>query len=233
MGSTLQSNRIAQSLEILVVFFLAFIIIKIAQPFVGDNPILRQSIVWVANVAMLTMVWAGLRLRGQSWAYFGLNLESVNLRTFLLSLLVFVAAVFGFVIGAIIMANIAGVPENANMSGYNYLQGNLPMLLGVLVAVFFVSSFGEEVIYRGFLITRISEMGGNGKMWLKITVLISAIIFGLVHFEWGVAGMVQTGFMGLALGTSYLLVKRNLWVLVLAHAYMDATLMIQMYLGGL
>ena len=97
------------------------------------------------------------------------------------------------------------------MSGYNYLQGNLPMLPGALLGIFIVSSFGEEVIYRGFLITRISEMAGNSKNWVKIAVLISAIIFGLAHFEWGLMGMVQTGFMGLALGISFLFVKRNLW----------------------
>ena len=84
----------------------------------------------------------------------------------------------------------------------------------------------------GYLITRISEMAGNSKNWLKIAVLISAIIFGLAHFAWGLMGMVQTGFMGLALGISFLFVKRNLWVLILAHAYMDTILMIQMYLGG-
>ena len=82
------------------------------------------------------------------------------------------------------------------------------------------------------LITRISKMGGNSKNWVKIAVLITAIIFGLAHFEWGLMGMVQTGFMGLTLGISFLFVKRNLWVLILAHAYMDAILMIQMYLGG-
>ena len=48
---------------------------------------------------------------------------------------------------------------------------------------------------------------------------------------WGVMGIMQTTFMGLALGISYLLVKRNLWVLILAHAYMDTVLMVQMYLG--
>ncbi len=231
-GSVLQSHKIGQFLEILSIFTMAFIIVKVAQPFVGENPILRQSIVWAANIVMLFMVWLGLRLRGQGWTHFGLSSKYVNLRTVLLSLLVFVVAVLGFIVGSIIMANIAGIPEGADMSGYNYLQGNLPMLLGALLAVFIVSSFGEEVIYRGFLITRISEMGGNGKNWLKVAVLISAIIFGLVHFEWGLTGIVQTGFMGLALGISFILVKRNLLALVLAHAYLDAILMIQMYLGG-
>ena len=41
--------------------------------------------------------------------------------------------------------------------------------------------------------------------------------------------MVQTGLMGLALGVSYLVVGRNLWVTILAHGYMDTILVVQMY----
>jgi membrane protease YdiL (CAAX protease family) len=37
--------------------------------------------------------------------------------------------------------------------------------------------------------------------------------------------------MGLALAASYLLVRRNLWVLVLAHACIDTLLLVQLYLG--
>ena len=45
------------------------------------------------------------------------------------------------------------------MSSYEYLQGNLPMLLLSLAGVYIVSSFGEEVLYRGFLINRLAEIG--------------------------------------------------------------------------
>lgn len=231
LGTALRQNRAAQLAEILSVFFVAFVIIAVGRPFAGDNPVLRQTVVWIANVAMLSVVWLGLRLRGQRLAHIGLISGVRKLRTLALSLVVFVAAMIGFAVGSIVMANIVGIPQSADMSGYNYLQGNLPMLVGALLAVFVVSSFGEEVIYRGFLITRIAEMGGSGKTWSRIAVLISAIVFGLVHFQWGPMGIVQTGFMGLALGISFILVKRNLWILVLAHAYMDAILMIQMYLG--
>ena len=62
-------------------------------------------------------------------------------------------------------------------------------------------------------------------------LVISAIVFGFAHFDWGVVGIVQTTFMGLALAASYLLVKRNLWVLILAHAYIDTLLLVQLYLG--
>lgn len=232
LGAALRRNNFAKILEIIVVFSVAFAIIKLAQPFVGENPLVRQSVVWIANVTMLILVWLGLKLRGESWNHLGLSRKFLTLKSFLLSLVVFVAALAGFVLGSIIMANIIGIPESADMSGYNYIQGNLPMLIGALISVFIVSSFGEEVIYRGFLITRIAEMGTGSRNWIRGAVLISSIIFGLVHFEWGLMGIVQTGFMGLALGISFIVLKRNLWILVFAHAYMDAILMIQMYFGA-
>lgn len=232
LETALRNNRAVQILEIVLVFLAAFGILAAARPFVGDNPLLSQSVVWVANVVMLLLIWLGLRLRGQGWKHFGLSRENFNLRTFLYSIPVFIAGIIAFVAGSVIMVNITGSPEGADMSGYNYLQGNLPLLIAALLAVFIVSSFGEEVIYRGFLISRISEMGGSSKRWVRAAVLVSSLLFGLVHFDWGLTGIVQTTFMGLALGIAYLLVKRNLWVLVLAHAYMDAILLIQLYAGG-
>jgi membrane protease YdiL (CAAX protease family) len=215
------------------VFVVAAAMVFGVAPLVGENPLARQGVVWVANVLMLVVVWLGLRRRGQNWEHFGLSFRRANwraiIRAVLLSFVVFVAAIAAFAVGAIVMANLIGRPESADMSGYNYLQGNLPMLILALVAVFIVSSFGEEVIYRGFLINRIAELGSGNKTAWRLAAAISAIIFGFVHFDWGLAGMVQTGFMGLALALSYLFVKRNLWITILAHAYMDAILLLQMY----
>jgi membrane protease YdiL (CAAX protease family) len=104
------------------------------------------------------------------------------------------------------------------------------MLILTLMGVYIVSSFGEEVVYRAFLINRISELGLNTKYGKMATVLISAVIFGLAHYTWGPTGMVSTGLMGLAMGICYLRFKKKLWILVLAHAYLDTFLLIQVYL---
>ena len=154
------------------------------------------------------------------------------MKMFLLSLLVFVLAVAGFIIGSIVMANITGIPESANMSGYDYLKDNIGMLLLTLGGVYIVSSFGEEVVYRAFLINRIAELGQGKKNATIIAVILSSIIFGLAHYEWGPMGIVQTGFMGLALGICYIKLKKRLWILILAHVYMDTILMVQMYLAS-
>ena len=236
IGMQLQTSQLFKVGEILLVFIAAYVIISLTKPLAGDDPILNQASVWIANVAMLLIVWAGLKLRGQSWMHFGLSFKRVSWRQgvklFLLSLLVFVLAMAGFIIGSIIMANITGIPESADMSGYAYLENNIGMLILTLVGVYIVSSFGEEVIYRAFLINRLSELGKETKTATIIAVMCSSIIFGLVHYDWGPMGIVQTAFMGLVLGICYIKIKKKLWILILAHAYMDTILMVQMYLAS-
>ncbi|WP_445385810.1 CPBP family intramembrane glutamic endopeptidase [Robiginitalea sp. IMCC44478] len=236
LGNQLHKNKLVKAGEILLLFIFTYTFIKLIMPLAGDNPLLIQAVVWTANILMLIYVWIGLKLRGESWKDFGLVFGSISLRSAvkvtLLSLLVFVLAIAGFIIGSVIMANITGIPEGANMSGYDYLKGNIWMLIITLAGVYIVSSFGEEVIYRGFLINRISQIGNDSKKATIIAVILSSIIFGLIHYAWGPMGIVQTGFMGLALGISYIKLKKRLWILVLAHAYMDTILMAQLYMAS-
>ncbi len=235
IGRALLTNKAAQVAEFLAVAGVAGVVILGGLPWAGEDPLARQGVVWVANVLMLVVVWVGLRLRGQSWAHFGLSFRPAGRRTVLRaivqSLIVFVAAAAAFAVGAVVMANIVGMPEPADMSGYDFLRGNLPLFLLCLFGVYIVSSFGEEVIYRAFLINRIAELGSGGKAAWRLAVVLSAIAFGLVHYEWGPAGIVQTGLTGLALGIAYLVVGRNLWVNILAHAYLDTALLLPIYFG--
>jgi membrane protease YdiL (CAAX protease family) len=225
----------ANALQILLVFLVAFLVVLAGWSLVGDDPFARHVVVWVANVAMLVTIWIGLRVRGQTWEHLGLSFRfggrRALVRSVLQSIVVLIAALAAFVAGSVLTMNLAAAPESADMSGYEYLHGNLPMLLLALAAVYLVSSFGEEVVYRGFLMTRLAEMGKGTRVAWGTALVISAIVFGLAHFDWGVVGIIQTTFMGLALAASYLLVKRNLWVLILAHAYIDTLLLVQLYLG--
>lgn len=192
--------------------------------------------VWLANVVMLLAIYRCLRVRGQGWRHVGLRPDVLDPkllgRAIIHSALVFVVAIFAFAIGAILMANIFGIPEPADMSKYDYLQGNLALTILALASVYFVSSFAEEVIYRGFMITRLIEIGDGKTAAHVLAITVSSLVFGLVHSDWGVPGMVQASFMGVALGIAFLVVHRNLWVTILAHAYMDTILILQMYFAG-
>jgi len=234
IGYLLNTNVIVKISEILLVFILAFALIKLLTPYAGDNQLLKMGIIWCTNIFMLFLVWLGIKLRGQKLSDFGLTFGRINLkeslRIVLRSLLVCILASVGFIVGTIIMANITGMPESADMSNYEYLQNNIFMLILSLIGVYIVSSFGEEVVYRAFLINRISELGLDSKYGKMATVVISAVIFGFAHYEWGPAGIVSTAIMGLVLGIFYVKFKKKLWILVLAHAYMDTILLVQIYL---
>jgi hypothetical protein len=236
VGGLLNTNKIAKISEILLVFILAFALFKILKPYAGDNLLLKMGIIWCINILMLILVWLGIKLRGQKWTDFGLTFGRINLkgslRIFLRSLLVCILGLSGYILGSIIMANISGMPESADMSNYEYFHDNIFLLILTLIGVYIVSSFGEEVVYRAFLINRISELGFDSKYGKMATVLISAVIFGLVHFEWGPTGVVSTGLMGLVMGIFYLKFKKKLWILVLAHAYLDTILLVQVYMAS-
>jgi len=227
------ASKTLQFAEFAAVFGVPAVILAFAGPMAADNPVAIQAVVWVANVTALLLVYAGLRLRGQTWAHFGLAIgkprRAAVVRTLLLSIPVFVVASAAFLLATAVMANMPGVPERADMSGYNFLYHNLPMLLLSLFGVYIVSSFGEEVIYRAFLITRIEEMGGGGNAVHRFAVLVSAVVFGLVHFQWGIVGIGQTALVGLVFALAYVKLKRNLWINVLAHGYMDTILLVQLF----
>ena len=236
VGRLLRERTDAKLIELILVAAVACAMIAIGWRLVGDRPLARQAVVWFANLVMLGMIWLGLRLRGQTWEHFGLALRFPGwprlLRMLLQSMLVLVVALVAFVAGGILASTLGPAPEGADMTRYSYLQGNLPMLLMALAAVYVVSSFGEEVVYRGFLMTRVTELSRSGKPQWTWAAVISAVVFGLAHFDWGVVGIVQTTLMGVALAVSYLAVKRNLWVLVLAHVYIDTLLLVQLHLGS-
>ena len=104
-------------------------------------------------------------------------------------------------------------------------------LLLVLAGVYVVSSFGEEALFRGYLMTRCLEWFGDDRKGRWLAVAVSTVIFALIHYEWGLAGMVQTGFMGAVLAVAYLRTGRNLWVNVVAHMILDTLLLVQLYLA--
>ena len=235
LGQLLETSTYVKILEVIFVFLVAFLFIKTFISNKDSNLLYNQAIIWFANIIMLSIVFLGLKLRNQNLSHFGFSFKKFNwkfgLKTVFQSIIVFILTLAGFIIGSIIMIKITGVPENSDMSNYAYLKDNIWMLFLTLGGIYIVSSFGEEVIYRAFLINRISELRLGNKVLKIFAIFFSAIVFGFAHYSWGIMGIVQTTFMGLALGFSYIYLKKRIWVLILAHAYMDTILMLQLYFG--
>ena len=122
------------------------------------------------------------------------------------------------------------MPE-PDLSRYDSITGNLSAAITMALILPLTASIPEEVIYRGFLIGRLSDVFGTNKRGASITVLVQALAFGSAHFMWGVGGMIVTVMMGIVWGTAYLLCGRNLWIVILAHSTGHILFVIQLYLG--
>jgi len=80
-----------------------------------------------------------------------------------------------------------------------------------LAIVWVFAGFGEELGYRGYLLTRAADLGNRSKPAYLAATAYVALLFGFGHFYKGPAGVVDSTCSGLVLGGVYLLSGRNLW----------------------
>jgi membrane protease YdiL (CAAX protease family) len=142
-------------------------------------------------------------------------------------LVVFIAAQS---LAPLLVSSFISVPE-PDFSRYDTISGNLGAAIVMALILPLTASIPEEVIYRGFLIGRLSDIFGRGFGGTSLTVLVQALIFGSIHFQWGIGGMIMTFIMGIVWGTAYLLFGRNLWIVILAHSAGHILFVVQLYLG--
>ena len=88
-------------------------------------------------------------------------------------------------------------------------------------------------MWRGYLMNRVVDLVGSTTLAWGIALIGSAAIFGIIHFYQGPLGIIRTGVAGLLFGIVYLIVgRRNLWILIIAHALIDTVSFVFMFLNG-
>ena len=103
------------------------------------------------------------------------------------------------------------------------IAGNLRLYLLMLAISWISGGFAEEMFFRGFLITRLQAALDGVKFASVLAVLLPALLFGYVHIYYqGLHGYFNAGMVGLVFESFFLLYKRNLWPLVLAHGFINS-----------
>lgn len=118
-----------------------------------------------------------------------------------------------------------------DLSRYDSIAGNLTAAIGMALVLPLTASIPEEIIYRGFLVERLSAIFGRDFKGATIAIFLQSLLFGAIHYQWGIGGMLMTVIMGIVWGCAYLLCGRNLWVVIIAHSAGHILLVVQLYLG--
>ena len=100
-----------------------------------------------------------------------------------------------------------------------------------LAIVWTFAAFGEELGYRGYLLSRAADLGNRSKLAWLLALLYVCVLFGFGHFYKGPAGVLDSAWSGLVLGSVYLLTRRNLWASILAHGLCDTAAIVAVFLG--
>ena len=118
-----------------------------------------------------------------------------------------------------------------DVSIFRAVIGDQRQLAISLLLSWTTAAFAEETVYRGWITTRVAELGRFSKHAWMAAIVVSSIVFGLVHTYQGLSGMIATGLTGVVLGWLYLATGRNLWAPIIAHGVMDTSGLVMIYFG--
>ena len=128
----------------------------------------------------------------------------------------------------LLVAPFFDLPE-PDMSRYDAVRGNLAAAVSLALLLPLTAAIPEEILYRGFLIERLARVFAGTKGAPVLAVLAQALMFGSVHFQWGIGGIVVTAIMGAVWGFAFLLCGRNLWIVIIAHSAAHIAMLTQLY----
>ena len=231
--SSFFSSRWGILLSLLLVMFCAYI--DLLDPLLTRLGVTTPSSEGSSLLAILAiplallMIWLIWWLKRGRAAELGLAWPASWPKTLLLSLLVVAVAKGVGELVPVVSQLLGGAPPD--VSQVDSVQASLPQLMVWLTISWTSAAFGEEIIWRGFLIGQLAKLF-NETRWAWITALLfSSLVFGLLHVQQGVSGMVSTGLIGLVFGTAYLVFRRNLWIAILAHGITNSISLLMVYFG--
>jgi membrane protease YdiL (CAAX protease family) len=190
----------------------------------------RMHLVPVSNTPfLLALAWISLRMRHLTWRDVGLVRPDSWTQAIAVGIVAGLALeCFSLLATEPLIGWVTGVsPDRSDMRP---VVGS-PVMLGVALALnWTLAAFGEEMVWRGYLLNRIMGLGFRGTLGPLLCLFLTSALFGIAHGEsQGLAGMLQESFAGLALGSLYFAFGRRLAIPVIAHGASNSLALIMIF----
>ena len=179
---------------------------------------------------LLVLAAVSLRVRRVSWRTIGFRVPRNWPRTLAAGLATGLALeAFQLFVSQPLLARL--FHRQPDLHDFQDLVGNWQLTLVGIALAWTLAAFGEELVYRGYLMNRVADLGnGSPRAWI-VSLLVVHIGFGLAHAYQGPTGVVNEGLAGLLLGVIYLCAGRDLSVPILAHGITDTVDLVLIFLG--
>lgn len=121
----------------------------------------------------------------------------------------------------------------SSLTGIMGEELNVPNLISLIILAVTIG-MAEEFFFRGFIQGEIVDAYGKSRKQVIISVVVSGVIFGLVHLTNALSGqdiittlmqVLQASSLGILLGSIYFITK-NIWSVVFLHSFYDFAIML-------
>lgn len=208
-------------------------LISFAELLIGAFVVIGHNVFRVVPNEVPILFLLGLvsvRVRDGGWSAMGFKRPASWKRIVLIAM---GAAALRIILGGMVIEPLAGHfwPPIVAPHGADQITGNIKLTLLTLLLVWTFAAFGEEISYRGYMLTRAADVGGRTTAAYWLAVVVVSILFGYGHFYKGPVGIIDSGIAGLILGAAYMIAGRNLWASILAHGFIDSFGVIALFFG--
>ena len=183
------------------------------------------------TVILVVVIYWLARARGESFSSFGFSRPKRIWLALVLGLAFVAINLFALSPAKEMIRDALSFPP-ADISALTHIYGNLPAYIGWLVITWVAAAFGEELIFRGYLMNRFAALGGGSATAWAIAILGQAVLFGAGHLYAGVGSAITTSFGAIFTGIFFFVAGRNLWALIIAHGIWDSLGITLIYLNG-
>jgi membrane protease YdiL (CAAX protease family) len=196
-----------------------FMINGLVNSVIADNALLYwgfEALTWIIIPA--TIACYAIRIPGIGFVDFGFHGSIRGRRN--IGLLLLACALFAPLCYGVYKTSYDFFSSIFPSQGFFQYDSIVPEsgILYFVVVIYFALSAGlvEELLFRGMLLKALTGL----RHALPLFLLLSPVLFSLVHWEDGVANLVSTYIVGLFMALAYLGL-RNLWPLVVGHIFTD------------
>ncbi len=179
---------------------------------------------------LFPLAWASLRLRGLRWKDMGLVRFHSWGRTLTLGVLCGTGIeLLELFVSQPLLEKMTG--KAPNLSPFLAMRGNVRTGILLLAFVWIFAAFGEEMIYRGYLMNRVAALLRNSRAAWIVSLIVVSMVFGAAHIGQGITGQLENVLDGMLLGLAYLAGGRNLAIPIVAHGVTDTVDLLLIFLG--
>ncbi len=118
-----------------------------------------------------------------------------------------------------------------NFSVFEPYKGNLSACFSLLILIWISAAFGEEIIFRGYLMRQFTKFFGANRVSMVVNILLFGIVFGFIHSYQGITGQIISGLIGMLYAVIFHIRKNDLWFNIAAHGFFDTVAVLFIFNG--